>query len=215
SLLSIKKKTVWSPVTNIFHGLAQEKPSQKHLLRTTKIIMSFQYPSLLSPIMEYPFTFVQFISATAVAFIAGYFLAKATVEKTSSENSISGYPIINRSASEHKMVLVVRTDLGMTKGKAAAQCAHAALANFKVMQKTNPEMLSEWEETGHAKITLKCDSEDQMLALRNQARTMGLCAMSIQDAGRTQIAAGSRTVLAIGPGPVKIINDITGHLKLY
>ncbi|RUS19681.1 hypothetical protein BC937DRAFT_87111, partial [Endogone sp. FLAS-F59071] len=188
SLLSIKKKTVWSPVTNIFHGLAQEKPSQKHLLRTTKIIMSFQYPSLLSPIMEYPFTFVQFISATAVAFIAGYFLAK---------------------------VLVVRTDLGMTKGKAAAQCAHAALANFKVMQKTNPEMLSEWEETGHAKITLKCDSEDQMLALRNQARTMGLCAMSIQDAGRTQIAAGSRTVLAIGPGPVKIINDITGHLKLY
>ena len=27
----------------------------------------------------------------------------------------------------YKMVLVVRTDLGMQKGKAAAQCAHAAL----------------------------------------------------------------------------------------
>lgn len=38
------------------------------------------------------------------------------------------------------------------------------------------------------------------LELQKQARKSGLVAQSIMDAGRTQIAAGSRTVLAIGPG---------------
>jgi hypothetical protein len=32
--------------------------------------------------------------------------------------------------------------------------------------------------------------------------------------GRTQIAAGSKTVLAIGPAPVGAVDKITGHLKL-
>jgi PTH2 family peptidyl-tRNA hydrolase len=36
----------------------------------------------------------------------------------------------------------------------------------------------------------------------------------VADAGRTQIAAGSRTVLAIGPAPNAALNEITGHLKL-
>ena len=35
---------------------------------------------------------------------------------------------------DNKMVLVVRTDIGMGKGKACAQCAHAAVACYKVMQ---------------------------------------------------------------------------------
>ena len=35
-----------------------------------------------------------------------------------------------------------------------------------------------------------------------------------QDAGRTQIAAGSLTVVAVGPGPEAIVREVTGHLKL-
>ena len=51
------------------------------------------------------------------------------------------------------MVLIVRTDLGMTKGKAAAQCAHAALACYKKALKSAPEVLAAWEKTGQAKVT--------------------------------------------------------------
>ncbi|RKP08429.1 peptidyl-tRNA hydrolase, partial [Thamnocephalis sphaerospora] len=112
-------------------------------------------------------------------------------------------------------VLVVRTDLGMGKGKAAAQCCHAAVGCYKKLSKTNPEILRHWERIGQAKVTLKCNSEEEMLELEAAAKEAGLCAKSICDAGRTQIAAGSRTVLAVGPGPVKLVDQVTGHLKLY
>lgn len=55
---------------------------------------------------------------------------------------------------EHKMVLVIRNDLKMGKGKVAAQCAHAAVAGYSAATK-KPKMLRAWEECGHKKITLK------------------------------------------------------------
>ncbi|KAL7752169.1 hypothetical protein RI367_002213 [Sorochytrium milnesiophthora] len=109
----------------------------------------------------------------------------------------AGQQIDARAHSDFKMVFIIRTDLGMTKGKVAAQ------------------MLKAWERIGQAKVTLKCDSEDEMNELQAIAASLSLPARSIRDAGRTQIAAGSRTVLAIGPGPVSIVNQVTGHLKLY
>ncbi|KAG0033832.1 hypothetical protein BGZ81_007162 [Podila clonocystis] len=112
-------------------------------------------------------------------------------------------------------VLVIRSDLGMGKGKAAAQCCHATLANYKELAKKAPKTLKQWEYCGQAKVTLKIDSEEDMLMIQAQAMSLGLAAHSIRDAGRTQIAAGSRTVLAVGPGPVSVINGVTGHLKLY
>ncbi|KAF9312671.1 hypothetical protein BG003_006039 [Podila horticola] len=99
--------------------------------------------------------------------------------------------------------------------KAAAQCCHATLANYKELAKKAPNTLKQWEYCGQAKVTLKIDSEEDMLLLQAQAMSLGLAAHSIRDAGRTQIAAGSRTVLAVGPGPVSVINSVTGHLKLY
>lgn len=113
-----------------------------------------------------------------------------------------------------KLVLVVRTDLKMTTGKIAAQCGHATLACYKALMKTNPKLVQHWERTGQAKIALRSSSEDELLELEAIAKSLNLCARSILDAGRTQIAAGSRTVLGIGPAPVELINQVTGHLKL-
>ncbi|KAH7340995.1 PTH2-domain-containing protein [Rhizoctonia solani] len=115
---------------------------------------------------------------------------------------------------ECKLVLVVRTDLGMTKGKIAAQCGHATLACYKALSAANPTLIRHWERLGQPKIALKCDSEEELLLLQATAQSLSLCAKSIQDAGRTQIAAGSRTVLGIGPGPASLINQVTGKLKL-
>ncbi|KIM28877.1 hypothetical protein M408DRAFT_329301 [Serendipita vermifera MAFF 305830] len=102
----------------------------------------------------------------------------------------------------------------MTKGKIAAHCAHATLACYKTIQKANPKLLRHWEWTGQAKIALQAKGEDELLLLQATAQSLNLVARTIQDAGRTQIQAGSTTVLGIGPGPVKLIDEVTGHLKL-
>ncbi|CAE6421318.1 unnamed protein product [Rhizoctonia solani] len=114
---------------------------------------------------------------------------------------------------ECKLVLVVRTDLGMTKGKIAAQCGHATLACYKALSAANPALLHHWERFGQPKIALKCDSEEELLLLQATAQSLSLCARSIQDAGRTQIVAGSRTVLGIGPGPLNMA-DISEPINL-
>ncbi|ORZ26378.1 peptidyl-tRNA hydrolase, partial [Lobosporangium transversale] len=131
------------------------------------------------------------------------------------EDDDKSYLIDFDTREEYKMVLVIRSDLGMGKGKAAAQCCHATLANYKDLLRTSPMTLRAWEARGQAKVTLKIDSEEEMVQLRAQARSIGLAANCIRDAGRTQIAAGSMTVLAIGPGPVSRVNSVTGKLKLY
>ncbi|EIM92824.1 peptidyl-tRNA hydrolase II, partial [Stereum hirsutum FP-91666 SS1] len=93
-------------------------------------------------------------------------------------------------------------------------CSHATLACYKALVKANPKLVQHWERIGQAKIALKASSEDELLELEAIAKSLNLCARSIQDAGRTQVDPGSRTVLGIGPAPVELINQVTGHLRL-
>lgn len=113
------------------------------------------------------------------------------------------------------MVLCVNTSLGMQKGKIMAQCCHAAVGCYKLAQKKCPKGLRAWEISGCAKIAVKCPSEDEMVnVIYIKAKQAGIPCYLVEDAGRTQIAAGSRTVLGIGPAPVRCFDDITSHLKL-
>ncbi|KAL6238176.1 hypothetical protein BDW75DRAFT_237676 [Aspergillus navahoensis] len=138
-------------------------------------------------------------------------------EEESDEEEGDGTELANfeDNAEEVKLVLVVRTDLGMTKGKIAAQCSHATLACYKflVANSSSSTILRRWERQGQAKIALQIKSEEEMQLLQAQAVSLGLCARVIQDAGRTQIASGSRTVLGI-LGPKSVVDTVTGHLKL-
>ena len=113
-----------------------------------------------------------------------------------------------------KMVLAVRTDLKMTKGKIAAQCGHAAVAAYKKAKKKDPRALKSWESEGQRKIAVKVKDELELLSIMAMAQSVGLITAIIQDAGKTQIEAGSKTVVAVGPGPEEIIDKVTGHLPL-
>ncbi|KAL8380991.1 hypothetical protein RB595_005338 [Gaeumannomyces hyphopodioides] len=148
--------------------------------------------------------------------------AAATGKKAKAKKDAPPAAAMEDSNEECKLVLVVRTDLGMTKGKIAAQCGHATLACYKTLSKAaqrtpgcaEAKVLHRWERQGQAKIAVQTKNQDEMLTLMGQARSLGITAEVIQDAGRTQIEAGSMTVLGVGPAPKSLIDKVTGHLKL-
>jgi PTH2 family peptidyl-tRNA hydrolase len=121
-----------------------------------------------------------------------------------------------------QMSLVVRKDLKMGTGKIAAQCAHAAVA---VVEEVNAlrsredgaqwvDWLDAWFGSGSPKVVLACASEQELLDIAAAAQKAGLPHYVIRDAGRTQIAAGSKTVVAVGPAPKTRIDEVTSLLKL-
>lgn len=114
---------------------------------------------------------------------------------------------------DFKMVLVVRNDLKMGKGKIAAQCSHATLGLYKKLLDRAPKSLSRWEMCGQVKVVLKIESEEDLLVLQERAKSLKLPTHITIDAGRTQIAPNSRTVMAI-LGPADVVDDVTGGLRL-
>uniref|UniRef100_UPI00358EAEDB peptidyl-tRNA hydrolase 2, mitochondrial-like n=1 Tax=Myxine glutinosa TaxID=7769 RepID=UPI00358EAEDB len=120
-----------------------------------------------------------------------------------------------REDGEEKLVLVVRSDLGMRKGKVAAQCAHAAVSAYKRAALRNAEGLQCWEHRGQPKEVLRAQDEKALSYLLTHARILGLQVSPVDDTLRTHIAPGSCTVLGIGPGAAGIIDIVTGHLNRY
>eukprot|EP00965_Chrysotila_dentata_P199793 6179595-Pleurochrysis_carterae.AAC.3 len=159
-------------------------------------------------------------AAAALGFAVGVSISSLAIHRkaASSEEEVSSNVSDDDSTLQGqplKMVLVVRTDLKMGKGKIAAQCCHAAVHCFEEAQQVAPHRLDLWEESnGTAKVVVKCDSEDELLRVAAGARAAGLVHSLISDAGRTQIAAGSRTVCGVGPATEQELASITGHLKL-
>lgn len=64
---------------------------------------------------------------------------------------------------------------------------------------------------------IQCTNQWQtcvQLQIMAQARQEGIPCYLVTDAGRTQIAAGSHTVLALGPWGKSRLDKLTGHLGL-
>ena len=111
-----------------------------------------------------------------------------------------------------KQVILIRTDINMSKGKVAAQVAHGAV---NCALSANKKLLKNWQSTGMKKITLKVESLEELYKYQTLAEDADLVNSLITDAGHTEIAAGTKTCLAIGPGPEIQIDKITGELKMY
>ena len=134
-----------------------------------------------------------------------------------------------------KQVILVRKDLGMRRGKEIAQGSHASM-NFLIepLRRSLSENGSEavqgdatltlrltsvqcdWVAKGMAKICLRVNSAEELLARHAAAHKAGLVSHLILDSGKTEFGGvPTYTACAIGPDEAARIDAITGDLVLY
>lgn len=128
-----------------------------------------------------------------------------------------------------KQVIVIRKDINMRRGKAEAQAAHAStmvffersniLPNFstgtKILHIPITEEMEKWILGNYKKISVSCDSEDELNELYTKASNLNLPCSYIIDSGLTEFnGIPTPTCIAIGPANSEEIDQITGHLKL-
>ena len=136
-----------------------------------------------------------------------------------------------------KMMIVMRRDLKMRKGKIAAQAGHACIDailmalnkegrvnDFEITddgialrdtdKPTTP--LSDWFKYGCAKICVYVDSEEELMNIADKAKEKGIIASVITDAGMTEFhGVPTKTCLALEPLPTDVADELTGNLPLY
>jgi len=138
-----------------------------------------------------------------------------------------------------KQVIVMRHDLGMRKGKQIAQGSHASMSFLtrRIQQNVDgvrmPDQFSkygefdvygyfglttamkEWLQSSFAKVTVRVNSEEELLEIYNKAKEAGLEVHLITDSGKTEFhGVPTNTCLAIGPDLSEKIDPITGGLQL-
>ena len=111
----------------------------------------------------------------------------------------------------YKQVIVVRKDLEMGKGKIAAHVAHASLGSAETVDE---KILDKWKKEGAKKVVLKVSGLKELEKMYKKIKAAKIPCCLIRDAGLTQLKTGTITCLGIGPAEEKIIDKITGKLKL-
>jgi peptidyl-tRNA hydrolase, PTH2 family len=127
---------------------------------------------------------------------------------------MTGKIACDSSAFSYKQVIVVRTDIKMSKGKMAAQAGHAAVSAAEYARRNRPEWWGPWINEGQCKIAVKASSEEEILELERKARNANLPVALIVDRGLTELPPETTTCLGIGPSPANKVDAITGNLRL-
>lgn len=155
-------------------------------------------------------------------------LGEALKSAMESERAVSDEQVMLEGTA--KIVILMRTDLNMRKGKMIAQGGHA-VEDLMLKQMTKAEQyhwggydygdlqdqpLGDYlDGETRKKITCRVDSEEQLRELVEKAASAGIPATVITDLGLTEFKGEKKvTCAAIGPAWGKDLDAITGDLKL-
>ncbi len=109
---------------------------------------------------------------------------------------------------------MVRGELRLTAGKAAVQVAHAAVMLARRAEGHDPREFEAWEAAGQRKIALVVPTLRELEEVERRARAAGIPTVWVEDAGLTEVPAGTRTCLGLGPAPDRVLEPVTGALEL-
>ena len=113
-----------------------------------------------------------------------------------------------------KQVIVVRTDLKLSKGKLAVQVAHAAVSTALKTKDKKKAWFEEWFDLGQKKVVLKVEGLEGLQELNKKAQVLKIPHMLIRDAGLTEVPPGTTTCLGLGPAPDDKLDQLISKLKL-
>ena len=108
------------------------------------------------------------------------------------------------------MAHIVREDLNLSTGKTAAQCAHAAVEITLVARRQSKRLFQAWRENGGRKIVLHAENIEAFDEIVADI-AHGIVWHLVKDAGHTEVAPGTVTVLGM-LGPRGSIDRLVGHL---
>lgn len=138
-----------------------------------------------------------------------------------------------------KQVIIIRKDLNMRRGKEITQGAHASLKVFFDMMTQEyglftvkngdshkyvirlpkgelGEEMRDWIKGEYTKVTVRVESEKELLELVKRAEKAGIPCSLVKDKGHTEFdGKETLTAGAIGPCSSERIDKITSHLQLY
>src|SRR6478735_11670033 len=129
-----------------------------------------------------------------------------------------------------KQVLVMKKfpkERNMRTGKYVSQGAHASLGALLSAGKFNEDrteliidlsnpFIYEWVINRFTKITCYVETDDELAAIHEQAKNLGILSSLITDSGLTEFnGVPTLTAVGIGPDDAELINKVTGHLPLF
>jgi len=113
-----------------------------------------------------------------------------------------------------KQVIVIRKDLKMRCGKSVAQGAHGSVMGVLALP-SDDKYRRTWLREGMTKITVKCDSEEELHELYNKAEELKIPVVKVTDAGLTEFdGVPTDTCIVLGPYSAEYIDQVTKNLKL-
>ncbi len=118
---------------------------------------------------------------------------KNSIESYWQSNKVLAVKTKRLEQLSNKMLgVVLRKDIHMGKGKFSAQAAHAVVSLI-------PQTNTQWDFDEHPIEIWTVRGEENLVGIYSKAQKMNVNCTLIRDAGKTQIAPGSKTAVGLGP----------------